>query len=68
MDHATSPSSLCSDVVVEECRLSMDLAQCLDPRHRRHSREKVCFADFDRHRVDSLCLHREMRYEVVRVA
>lgn len=46
----------------------MDLPQCLGPRHQKHNRERVCFADFGRHRVDSLCLRRVMRYEAVMAA
>ena len=43
----------------------MDLAQFLGPRHQRHSRETVCFANFGQHKVDNLCLRRAMRYEAV---
>ena len=41
----------------------MDLDHSLDLRHRKHSRERVCFADFGRHKVDSLYLRRVMIYE-----
>ena len=68
MDHATFLSSLCSHVVVKECRLSMDLAQSPDLRHRKHNMGRVCFADFGRHKVDSLYPHRVMIYEVVMAA
>ena len=65
MDLAISPSSLCSDVVEEGCRLSMYFAQSLGLRHLRHSREMVCFAEFGQHKVDSLYLRRRMNYEAV---
>ena len=65
MDHAISPSFLCSDVVLEGCRLSTGLAQSLGLRHLRHNRQMVCFAEFGQHKVDSLCLRRVMIYEAV---
>lgn len=43
----------------------MGLDRSLGLRHRKHSRERVCFADFGRHKVDSLYLRREMIYEGV---
>lgn len=46
----------------------MDLAQSLGLRHRRHSKERVYFADFGRHKVDSVYLRRVMMYEVVMAA
>ena len=44
----------------------MDLAPVLGHHPRRHSKGRVCFVDFGRHRDDNLCLRRMMRYEVVR--
>lgn len=68
MDRAVSPSSLCSDVVVEEYHLSMGLTQSLGLRHLRHSRQMVYFAEFGLHRVGSLYLRRTMIREGVMAA
>lgn len=68
MDRAISLSSLYSDVVVEGCHLSRGLAQSLGPRHLRHSRQMVYFAEFGLHKVDSLYLRRTMIYEAVMAA
>lgn len=46
----------------------MDLHHSPGLRHRRHSRERVCFVDFDRHKVDSRDLHRERTYAAVMAA
>ena len=43
----------------------MDLDHFLGLRHQTHSRERVCFADFGQHKVDNLCLRREMIYAAV---